>query len=58
VDVDAAFELPSSAPRRYRASSPWQADRAKAPIELRARTPHRFQLASFEVLTLEATPVG
>lgn len=57
VDVGAAFELPSGAARAFRARSPWQADRARAPVDLRAGTPHRFQLAPFEVLTLEATPV-
>jgi hypothetical protein len=56
VDVDAVFELPPGAPRRYRASSPWRADRGRAAVELRAGRPHRFDLAPFQVLTLDALP--
>jgi hypothetical protein len=56
VDVAEAFELPPGAPRRYRARSPWAEDRGKAPVALAAGTPHVFQLAPFEVLTLDAVP--
>jgi len=56
VDVAEAFELPQGAPRRYRARRPWQADRGRPPIALAAGVPHRFPLAPFEVLTLDAVP--
>jgi hypothetical protein len=56
VDVAEAFELPPGAPRRWRARSPWAEDRRKAPVTLAAGTPHVFNLAPFEVLTLDVTP--
>jgi hypothetical protein len=56
LDVAEAFELPQDAPGVYAAASPWRADRGRTPVQLRAGTPHSFELAPFEVLTLEATP--
>jgi hypothetical protein len=56
IDVQNAFELPSGAPQTYSAKSPWKDDAGKPAIELRAHTPHEFQLAPFEVLTLDVTP--
>ncbi len=56
VDLQDAFELPPGAPQRYTAKSPWKDDAGKPVIELRAHTPHEFQLAPFEVLTLDAVP--
>jgi hypothetical protein len=56
LDVDKAFELPPGAARSYLAHSPWASDKGPA-ITLRAGTPHRFVLKSFEVLTLDATPI-
>ncbi len=56
VDAAEAWELPAGAPRRWRARSPWRADASRPAVELRAGTPHVFDLAPFEVLTLEATP--
>ena len=56
VDVQQAFELPANAPQAYTAKSPWKDDAGKAAIELRAHAPHEFQLAPFEVLTLDVTP--
>ncbi|HEU4643269.1 MAG TPA: hypothetical protein VFS44_12515 [Gemmatimonadaceae bacterium] len=56
IDVARALELPSTAAEEHRASSPWREDRGRAPIALRAGTPHRFSLAPFEVVTLEVTP--
>ena len=53
LDVAAAFELPEHAPRRYRLQSPWRADRATPPVELRVGEPHRFELRPFELLVLE-----
>jgi hypothetical protein len=58
LDVDPAFELPRNAPRSYKAHSPWGADKASAPISLRAGHAHRFILEPFQVITLEAEPVN
>jgi hypothetical protein len=58
LDVAHAFELPAGAPRLYRARSPWHEDGAKPALELRAGTPVKIALKPFEVLTLDATPVG
>jgi hypothetical protein len=56
IDLQDAFELPSGAPQNYTATSPWKEYAGNPGIELRAHTPHEFQLAPFEVLTLEFTP--
>jgi len=56
VDVQDAFQLPPGAPQNYTAKSPWKDDAGKQAIELHAHKPHEFQLAPFEVLTLDATP--
>jgi hypothetical protein len=58
LDVDHAFELPDGAPREYAARSPWTADRGQMPLRLEAGVPYRFELRPFQVLTLEAQPVG
>jgi hypothetical protein len=57
IDVATAFELPDGAAKSYTAHSPWAEDRAQPAIELNAGQPHTFELAPFEVLTLEATGV-
>lgn len=54
IDVADAFELPTGAPQSYTAQSPWKGDADKPAIELHAHRPHEFQLAPFEVLTLDA----
>lgn len=58
IDLDPrdAFELPTGASQEYVARSPWQDDARKPKIHLHAGQPHRFRLAPFEVLTLEAAP--
>ncbi len=56
IDVARAFELPTTAPRIYRARSPWKADAGQGTILLRAGRPHTFTLQPFEVLVLEAAP--
>jgi hypothetical protein len=56
LDVNRAFELPDHAPQSYRAHSPWAADQAQVPLNLRAGDPQRIVLQPFQVLTLEATP--
>jgi hypothetical protein len=56
LDIQDAFELPASAPKIYAAKSPWKDDAMQPAIELRAHTPREFQLAPFEVLTLDVVP--
>ena len=51
-----AFELPSDAPRKFLAHSPWKHDRDEKPVSLKAGEAHTFQLQPFEVLNLEAVP--
>ena len=58
LDVGHAFELPDDAPRTYAARSPWAADRGRMPLRLQAGVEHRFDLQPFEIVTLEAEPVG
>ena len=57
LDVAAAFELPDNASREFTARSPWQRDRGRAPVRLRGGSEHVVELAPFEVVTLEATPM-
>jgi len=56
IDVARAFELPANAPESYAAQSPWREDRDRAPISLTAGRQHVFELAPFEVLTLNVDP--
>jgi hypothetical protein len=56
VDVGRAFELPDDAAMQYTARSPWREARGSAAIILQAGREHTFQLAPFEVLTLDAMP--
>jgi hypothetical protein len=56
IQLQDAFELPPDSPRDYTAKSPWKEDAARPAIELHAREAHEFQLAPFEVLTLDVTP--
>ncbi|MFI5110772.1 MAG: enterotoxin [Terriglobales bacterium] len=56
LDVGRAFELPSGAPRKIQAHSPWHKDRDTASLRLAAGEIHTFTLGPFEVLTLEALP--
>jgi hypothetical protein len=57
LDVASAFELPDGASRDYAARSPWARDRGRAPVRLQAGNEQVVDLAPFEVVTLEATPV-
>lgn len=54
VDVAEAFELPTKAPSRYRAASPWKSDAGKEPRVLEAGTLAEFRLSPFEVVNLDA----
>lgn len=56
LNLHNTFELPAGAPQNYSAKSPWKDDTGKPSIQLRAREAHEFQLAPFEVLTLDVTP--
>ena len=56
IDVATAFELPGTARDGYAASSPWREDRTRMPISLTAGRQHVFELAPFEVLTLNVNP--
>jgi hypothetical protein len=60
VDIARALELPRGAAQGYAARSPWKDDAANSasPIVLAAGQPHRFTLAPFQVLVLEAIPVS
>jgi hypothetical protein len=51
-----AFELLSNAALSYTARSPWKEDAASPPTLLNADQPHEFELAPFQVLTLEMKP--
>jgi len=56
IDIGREFELPAGAAERYKAHSPWAEDAGQAPIELEAGKPYTFELAPFQVLTLDALP--
>jgi hypothetical protein len=56
LDLAKVFELPTDAPRSYTARSPWKGDSGESPVVLHAGVGHTFQLAPFEVLTLDMVP--
>lgn len=56
INLGKVLELPADAPRLYSAGSPWKADASKARLSLNAAVAHSFQLAPFEVLTLDLDP--
>jgi hypothetical protein len=56
IDVAQAFELPPGAAQSYIARSPWADQAAQPAITLQAAKPYTFQLAPFQVLTLDAVP--
>ncbi len=58
VKLAEVFQLPAGAAYSYVARSPWKEDAARAALRLNAGLPHTFQLAPFEVLTLEMKPTG
>ncbi|MCL5099344.1 MAG: enterotoxin [Candidatus Omnitrophica bacterium] len=53
IDIGKALELPAGAPSDYRLKSPWKSDASLPVIEVRAGSPHTFQLEPFEVLVYE-----
>lgn len=56
IQLAAAFELPPNASKLYTAHSPWKADAGAASLSLNARKPHEFELAPFQVITLDMIP--
>ena len=58
LDIADAFELPEDAPQKYRLQSPWRDQAEKEAIEMTAGTSRDIQLDPFEVLVLDASPVG
>ena len=52
------LELPAGAVQLYQAKSPWKEDAGHPALRLNAGQPHTFELAPFEVLTLEMTAGG
>lgn len=58
LDIGEAFELPPRAARIYALRSPWKTDDAKRITLLTAGRKHPFELAPFEVLVFDATPLS
>ena len=56
VDVQNALELPTGSAKTFVGHSPWKEDAHQPEVVLRAGQPHPFQLAPFEVLTLDLRP--
>ncbi len=56
LDVTEAFELPSSAVRRFQTHSPWKKDQDMKPLHLVAGEKRPLTLGPFEVINLEAIP--
>jgi hypothetical protein len=52
------LELPAGAAQSYVVKSPWKEDTGRAAVRLNAEQPHTFELAPFEVLTLQMTAGG
>jgi hypothetical protein len=57
INVEEAFELPSSAPRSYALRSPWKEDAAQPAVTLSAGRKHTFELEPFEMLVFDAQPL-
>ena len=56
ISLQDAFELPPGSAKSYNASSPWKDDANRPAITIDAQQAHEFQLAPFEVLTLDLVP--
>lgn len=56
LDVQAALEIPDGERTRFRAHSPWQADRAMKALDLDAGKRQYIPLEPFQVLVLELSP--
>ena len=51
-----ALELPSGSAQAYTAHSPWTEDASQPALQIHAQKPHNFELAPFQVLTLDLQP--
>lgn len=58
LTLKGALQLPDGAPQFYEAKSPWKDDAEKPAMRLSAGEEHAYQLAPFEVLTLDLTPAA
>jgi hypothetical protein len=58
VEPGRDFELPAHAIGLFDVHSPWHADRGRPSFRMRSGHEHRFRLAPFQVLNLEATPLS
>ena len=56
VKLQDALELPPGSAQAYTAHSPWRDDAAQPALRLNAQQPHSFELAPFQVLTLDLKP--
>jgi hypothetical protein len=57
IDPAQVFEMPTDAPSRLHAHSPWNADAQEKAIVLVAGESQMFALQPFQVMTLEAMPI-
>jgi hypothetical protein len=57
IDLQRELELPKGAPRRFSTHNVWKTD-GQVPQQLDADHPNVVQLAPFEVLTMELTPLS
>ncbi len=53
LDIEKALQIPADAPTEYIAHDPWKSDAAMRSIKLRGDELHKFNLAPFEVITLD-----
>jgi hypothetical protein len=56
VKLQDIFELPPDAAQVYSAHRPWEEDKDKPALTLRAQQTQQFQLAPFQVLTFDVIP--
>lgn len=58
IKLQDVFELPAGAAQDYVAKSPWNEDARQPAISLNAQQAHEFELAPFQVLTLDLLPAN
>ena len=57
LQLQDVLELPRGSSQAYTAHSPWKEDASQPALQLSARQGHSFELAPFQVLTLDLKPV-